>query len=127
MQGPGDTAGFFGFNNADGKAPKASDVFRAMTFAYAASVFIIIPVKDVMATVFDTPMASVGEEYLLGIYLIRRSAIDTIGDFAGDVAGFFVDGFPFDGKGLADMREVQIGVQFGCDPDFAGVDAAVAA
>jgi len=91
LQGLGDTAGVFGFNNADGKAPKASDVFRAMTFADAASVLIVIPVKDVMATVFDAPMPPVCGEYFLGIRLIRRSAIDTIGDFTGDLAGFFVD------------------------------------
>jgi len=59
--------------------------------------------------------------------LIRCSAVDAIGDFTGDFAGFFVDGLPFDDEGLADMGEIQIGVHLGCDPDFAGVDASVVA
>jgi len=98
-----------------------------MAFADTASVLIVIPVKDVMAIVFDAPMPYVCGEYFLGIGLIRCSAVNAIGDFTGDFAGFFVDGFPFDDEGLADMWEVQIGVQFGCDPNFAGVDATVVA
>ena len=98
-----------------------------MSFADAASVFIEVPVKNVMATVFDGPMAPVGGEYFFGIGLIGCPAVDTIGDFKGDFAGFFLDRFPFDDKGLADMREVQIVVQFGCDPDFATIDTTVIA
>ena len=116
-----------GFYNADGKSSKARDVFRAMAFADSASILIKIPVKNVMATVFDGPMAPVGGEYFLGIGLIRRSAVNAIGYFTGDFAGFIADGFSFDGEGLADMGEVQIIVQFGCNPDFSSFDAAVVA
>jgi hypothetical protein len=41
------------------------------------------------------------------------------------LAGFFVDGAPFDGKNLADMREVKIVVELGGGPDFSGLDAPV--
>lgn len=123
----GDATDFFGFYNADGKAPETCDVFRTMSFADAAPVFIEVPIKNVMATVFDGPMAPVGGEYFFGISLIGRPAVDAIGDFTGYFSGFFVNRFPFDGERLADVREVQIGVQFGCDPDFAGVDATVIA
>jgi len=67
-------ADLFGFNNADGKAPETCDIFRAMAFADAASVLIVIPVKDVMATVFDAPMPPVCGEYFLGIGLPVRAA-----------------------------------------------------
>ncbi|MDY6823340.1 MAG: hypothetical protein SWH68_06005 [Thermodesulfobacteriota bacterium] len=67
---------------------KACDVLRAMAFADAASVLIKIPVKNVMATVFDGPMAPVGGEYFLRIGLIRCPTVDAIGDFTGDFAGF---------------------------------------
>lgn len=76
-----------------------------------------------MATVFDGPMSTVGGEYFFGFGLIGRPTVDAIGDFTGDLAGFFADGFPFDNESLADLREVQIIVEFGCDPDFAGIDA----
>lgn len=98
-----------------------------MAFTDSASVLIKVPVKNVMATVFDGPMAPVGGEYFGGIGLVRRSAVNAIGYFTGDFAGFVADGFSFDGEGLTDMREVQIVVQFGCSPYFSSVDAAVTA
>ena len=38
-------------------------------------------------------MAPVGGEYFLGIGLIRRSAVNAIGYFTGDFAGFIADEF----------------------------------
>jgi hypothetical protein len=43
------------------------------------------------------------------------------------LAGFFVDRLAFDGKGLADVGEVEIGVECGGGPDFSGLDPSVIA
>ena len=67
-----------GFNNADSKAPKVSGIFRAVTGAYPTSVFIIIPVDDVVAAIFDAPVASVCFKHLLGVGLLRGLAGDPV-------------------------------------------------
>lgn len=43
----------------------------------------------------------------------------------GSFAGRFFDGFTFDDEGLTDMREVEVGVEFGGCPDLTGFDATV--
>ena len=43
----------------------------------------------------------------------------------GAFAGFLIDGFAFDDEGLSDMREVEVGIEFGGCPDAAGFDATV--
>lgn len=97
----------------------------SVPFAYATAVLIKIPVKDVMTTVFNTPMAPVCNEQCLGRCLFRRSAVDAIGDFTEDFPAFFIDGLPFDGKRLSDAGEVQIIIEFRGYPDFAGIDSAM--
>ena len=49
-----------GFDQADGKAAELGDVFRAEPFTNAATIFIIVPVEDIMATIFDGPVTSLG-------------------------------------------------------------------
>jgi hypothetical protein len=96
-----------------------------MASAYAAAVFVIVPIDNVMAAVFDAPVAAVGGKNALGVGLLRGSAGDTIGDFTGVFTAFFICGFPLDDKSLSDMGKVQIAVEFGCGPDFADFDPAV--
>jgi hypothetical protein len=96
-----------------------------MASAYSAAVFVIVPIDNVMATVFDTPVATVGGKHALRVGLLRSSARNAIGDFTGVFTGFFIGGFPLDEKSLSDVRKVQIVVEFGCDPDFADFDPAV--
>ena len=57
--------------------------------------------------------------------LVRGAAGDAVGDFTGVFAGFFVGGLSLDDESLSDVRKVEIGVEFGCGPDFADFDAAV--
>jgi hypothetical protein len=96
-----------------------------MSRTYAAAVFIIVPVENVMATVFDTPVTPVGGKDASGVGLLRGSAGDAVGDFTGELAVFFINGLPLDDKCLSDVRKVQIAVEFGCGPDFADFDAAM--
>ena len=120
-----DTACSFGFDDTDGEASQAGDVFRAIASADAATVLIIVPVEDIMTAVFDAPVATVGSEHPLRIRLFRGPAGDAIGDFTGRFPGFFLCGLALDDKRLSEVREVQIAVEFGGSPDFADFDAAV--
>ena len=67
-----------GFHDTDGEASKAGDIFWAVTGAYPTSVFIIIPVDDVVTAIFDAPVASVCFEHLLGVGLLWRLAGDPV-------------------------------------------------
>jgi hypothetical protein len=96
-----------------------------MASAYSAAVFVIVPIDNVMATVFDTPVATVGGKHALRVGLLRSSARNAIGDFTGVFTGFFIGGFPLDDKSLSDVRKVQIVVEFGCGPDFADFNSAM--
>jgi hypothetical protein len=70
-------------------------------------------------------MAAVDFEQALSIGLVWRTAGDAVSYVTGGFAGFFVNRDSFDGKGLADMREVEIVVEFGGGPDLTSFDAAV--
>ena len=61
------TVNTFGFDDTDGKASQAGDVFRAMAGSYSATVFVEAPVDDVMTAILDAPVAPVCFEQLLGV------------------------------------------------------------
>ena len=106
----------FGFDDANGESPQSSDVFWAMAFAYAAAVFVIAPIDNVMTAVFDAPVATVGGKNALRVGSLRGWAGDAIGDFIGAFSACFISGLPLDEKSLSDVRKVQIAVEFGCGP-----------
>lgn len=120
-----DAAYAFGFNNSNGESAESCDVFRTVASAYAASIFIIVPIKDVVAAVFDTPMAAVGGENALWVGLLRGSAGDAIGEFTGAFAGFFVCAVAFNDKSLSNVGEVEVAVELVCAPDLADFDPPV--
>jgi len=101
------------------------DIFRAITLAYPTAVFIIVPINNVMAAVFDAPMSTVDSKNTLSIGLLRGSTGDAVGDFTGVFAAFLISGFPLDDKSLSDVRKVQIAVKFCCGPDFTDFDSTV--
>ena len=59
-----------GFDDTDGKASEAADVFRAMTGSYPATVLVENPVDDIMTAILDAPVPPVCLEYLLGVGLL---------------------------------------------------------
>ena len=61
----------------------------------------------------------------MGISLLRSLTGDAIGNFTGAVATLFIDAVPFDDKSLSDMGKVQIIVEFGGSPYFAGFNPAM--
>jgi hypothetical protein len=84
----GDVAYSFELDDANGQSPQSSDVFRAVTSAYAAAVFIIVPIDNVMTAVFNAPVAAVGGKHALRVGLLRSTAGDAIGDFTGVFTAF---------------------------------------
>ncbi len=66
-----DTAYTFGLNDGNGKAPQSSDVFWAVTSSYAAAVFVIVPIDNVMTAVFDAPVATVGGKHAVRVGFLR--------------------------------------------------------
>ena len=70
-------------------------------------------------------MSAVCCKHTFWIGLIRCSACDAICDFTGILAAFFIRCLPLDEERLADMREFQIVVEFGCSPYFADFDPTV--
>lgn len=115
----------FGFNDAYGKSPQSGHVFRAMAGSYTAAVFIIIPIDDVMATVFDTPVTSVGGKNTFGVGLLRGAAGNAVGDFTGGFTAFFIREVPLNDKSLSNVGKIEIAVEFGCGPDFTDFDPTV--
>jgi hypothetical protein len=53
-----------------------------MVGLYPASGFAIVPIDNVMTSVFDAPVGAVGGKNTLGIGLVRDWAGDTIGKFS---------------------------------------------
>ncbi len=73
----------FGFDEADGKTSESRDVFWSIARADTATVFIEVPIKDIVAAVFDTPMVAANGKELLSVCFTGLSAGDAIGDVAG--------------------------------------------
>src|SRR4249919_3081291 len=91
----------------------------------AATVLVVVPVQDVVAAVFDGPVAAVDFEQTAGIGLCRCSTGDAVGEIARRLAGLFIDGYPFDGEGLADMGKVEIAIEVGGGPDLSRFNASM--
>ena len=88
----------------------------------AATVFVVVPIEDVVAAIFDRPMPAVDLKEASGMGLFRCSAGDAVGDFVGAFSGLLLDPLPFDDEGLSDVREVEVVVECGGGPDLSGFD-----
>ena len=70
-------------------------------------------------------MAAIGSEDALWIGLFWRAAGDSQSRFRGQLAGLFVKNLPLNQEDLADMREVEVGIERRTAPDAPGFDSAV--
>ena len=59
-----------------------------MASAYAAAVFVIVPIDNVMTAVFDAPVAAVGGKHAFRVGLLRGLTGNAVGDFTGVFPGF---------------------------------------
>jgi len=96
-----------------------------MAGAYPASVFIIIPINDVVAAVFYAPVTAVDLEDVVGVSLIRCVTGDAVSGFGCGFPSFFIEPFALDHEGLADVGKVEIGIELGSDPDLPCLNSAM--
>lgn len=99
--------------------------FRTISFSYSASVLVVVPIQNIMTAVFNRPMLANGVLYHIWGGFLGRPACNSVYDFAGNLARFFLYGFSFYHKRLGDMGKIQISVQFACCPNTARFYAAV--
>jgi hypothetical protein len=71
----------FGFQYPNGESSKSGHVFKAKAGAYPVSIFIVVPIKDVMTAILNAPMAPIGGENALGVSILRGLAGNAIGNF----------------------------------------------
>jgi len=119
------TASACGLDKRNSETPQPGDVFRPMSGADTTAVFIIIPIDDVMAAIFNAPVSPIDGKNGLGIGLLGCLAGDAIGDFSRALAGFLLSDLTFNTEYLADMRECEVSVQFCGSPDSSDFDSAV--
>lgn len=122
LSGIGDA---LGLEDADGEASQSSDVCRTIAGSNRGTIFIVVPVDDVVAAVLYGPMAALDGEQVLCCGLLRGLAGDPVCDVVRFLAGLFFDRIPFDDESLADVREIEVGVELGGGPDFSCVDSAM--
>ena len=115
----------FGLDQAHGESAKAAHIFRAEAGRDAAAVFTVVPVDDGVTAILNGPMAAIHHEYAFRGSLLGRAAGDAVGNVEGDLAGLFHDGMPLDEESLADVRKVEVVIQFGGGPDLPGFDSSM--
>ena len=118
----GDVYSSLGLKEPDGKPSEPSHVFWPTPFADSASVFVIVPVSDVVTTFLDATMLAVGPQDLFGLGFFCSVVGNAMCQFMGSAAVFFIHDFPFDDKSLADVGKVKVLVEFVGSPYLADVD-----
>jgi hypothetical protein len=89
-----------------------------MACAYNATIFIPIPIEYEMMAL-NTPMVSIELEHLFSVGAYRRVAGQSVSNFVGFFAAFFVDGVALYGKYLTDKRKFKVVVQYSRCPNRA--------
>jgi hypothetical protein len=114
-----------GLDDSDGETAESSDVFRPIARAYTASIFVLVPVCDVMAAILNAPMAAIVGKDVLCIGLLPAFAGDAMGELGGGGTGLFIDAVTFEDKSLCPVGEAQVVVELGGRPNLAGFNASV--
>jgi hypothetical protein len=96
-----------------------------MARAYTASIFVVVPVYDIVAAILNTPMAAIVAKDALRIGLCQAFAGDTMGEFGGGFTGLFIYSVTFDDKSLCNVRKVYVVVELGGSPNLAGFNSPV--
>ena len=111
--------------DTDGEAPNARDVLGTVPCANAATLLIEVPVADLVTTDFDGPVAATDFEEALWPGLFARAAGDSESGFERSLLAFFVDHLALDQEDLADVREVDTGMERGTAPNPSGFDSSM--
>lgn len=76
-----------------------------------------------MAAILNAPKPLIGGRNALCVGLLARLAGDAVDSLASIIAGLFIRTMPLDYECLSHMGEVEVIVEFGGDPGFAGLNA----
>ena len=120
-----DTAHTFGLNDTNCETTQAGNVFRPIALAYPTAILVKGPINDVVAGVFNAPVAAICCEDTFRIGLFRGPAGNTVRNITRVFTALFVRGLTLDEKGLSDMGKIQITIKFGCGPDASDFNAAM--
>ena len=96
-----------------------------MSGANPASVFIEIPIQDVMTAFFNSPVAAINLQQTFGGCLAGGSTGQTVSDLPCAFSRFFVYDFPLNDKSLSDVGKIKIIVQIGGYPYLPDFDSAM--
>jgi hypothetical protein len=96
--------------DTDGEATQSRDVFGAKAGSNARAILVVVPVDDVMHAL-DGPVAAIDGQHLLGGSLLGAAARDAQNGLASAFARLLDEGFALDQKDLADVGEVEIGIE----------------
>jgi hypothetical protein len=111
---------------SDSEAAKPGDVFRTVTFPYSTAIFVIVPIKNVVAAVLNGPvlrliLSTRCGSARSGILLVMPQAISR--EF---LPLFFFYAVPLDEEGLFDVtRKVEVRVELRGCPDLSGFDSSM--
>ena len=111
-------------NRADREATPARHVVGALARADTAAILIAVPSDDLVAAIFDGPLAAIGGQDTPWVGLFWRTAGDPQGGSQGQLAGLVVNNRALDQEDLAHMRKVAVGIERRTTPDAPGFDAA---
>lgn len=70
-------------------------------------------------------MCPIGGQDFLCVGIPGWATGDAIGNLTGAFSGFLIDAVTFDDESLSDVWKVQVVIELGGDPDFAGFDPAM--
>jgi len=90
----------FGFDEADDESAQSGDVLGTVSCANAAAVFVVVPVNDVMAAIFYTPMLAVRLKDFFGISLFWLATGHSVNNFVRVFTGFLCNGLPLNHEGV---------------------------
>lgn len=96
-----------------------------MARSYLASVFIVIPVDDVVTGIFNAPVAAIDFQNAVGIGLVWRLTGDAVNYFARDFPCLLLGPLAFDHEALADVGEIEIVIEFRRCPDSPNLDSSM--
>jgi hypothetical protein len=74
-------ANAFGFDDTDDESASTGDIFRPIADSYTAAIFVVVPIDDIMAAIFNGPVAPIDGEgafwigFWSGVRLVMPYAI----------------------------------------------------
>jgi hypothetical protein len=96
--------------DTDGESAKAGEVRGTVAGSDAAPVLVEVPVDDIVATVFDGPVAAVDFDKTFWPGLFGRATRDPECGFERSLPAFLVDDLALNQEDLANVREIDIGI-----------------